>query len=346
MLAKKWEGVEMGDEGKKPDKWLVILVVAIVLLLSLTFYFLTPLLDGILMGIVFAYVAKPIKKKIESRTGRFLSSFISTLVILIPVSILLFYGIFQGIVQAVNILTHQEEFQAQIINALTEAGLSEDYISQIERLFPHLVTFISKNILQVSAINLTFKLIIFIMNFFISSIVCFYVLLDADRFVSRSVRILPEQYREAFSKFVEEVDEVFLGLWFGNFAVAVLIGIASIPFFLAFNIPYAALLSGLIFLAALIPVFAEWMVLIPVTVYLALQNVSTALWFISLGFVFLYLIPEIILRPHFVGYTSRIHPLLILLSFLGGGLVAGVTGFFLAPMLVAVGTALYNYYTS
>jgi predicted PurR-regulated permease PerM len=127
--------------------------------------------------------------------------------------------------------------------------------------------------------------------------------------------------------------------------VAVLIGIASIPFFLAFNIPYTALLSGLIFLAALIPVFAEWMVLLPVTIYLALENVYTAFWFISLGFVFLYLIPEIILRPHFVGYTSKIHPLLILLSFLGGGLVGGVTGFFLAPMVVGVGTALYNYYT-
>lgn len=336
----------MSGELKRPDKWLIVLIAAILALLVLTFYFLTPLLDGILMGIVFAYVAKPIKRRIEKKTGNLFSSFISTLIILIPVSILLFYGIFQGIVQAVNILTHQSQFQAQVIHALKEAGLSDEYISQIEALLPHLISFISKNILQVSAINLTFRLIIFIMNFLISSIVCFYVLLDADKFVSQSVRILPEQYREGFSKFVEEVDEVFLGLWFGNFAVAVLIGIASIPFFLAFKIPYTALLSGLIFLAALIPVFAEWMVLIPVTIYLALQNVYTAMWFISLGFIFLYLIPEIILRPHFVGYTSKVHPLLILLSFLGGGLVGGVTGFFLAPMLVAVGTALYNYYTS
>jgi predicted PurR-regulated permease PerM len=332
-------------EIRMPDKWLIVLVSAIIALIALTFYFLTPLLDGILMGIVFAYVAKPIKKRMEQRAGIFLSAFISTLLILIPVSILLFYGIFQGIVQAVNILTHQSEFHAKIVAALRETGISGEYISQIEALLPQFINFISKNILQVSALNLTFRLIIFIMNFLISSIVCFYVLLDADKFVSRSIRILPEQYREGFSKFVEEVDEVFLGLWFGNFAVAVLIGIASIPFFLAFNIPYTALLSGLIFLAALIPVFAEWMVLLPVTVYLALQNVYTAFWFISLGFVFLYLIPEIILRPHFVGYTSKIHPLLILLSFLGGGLVGGVTGFFLAPMVVGIGTALYNYYT-
>ncbi len=336
----------MKEESKKTDKWLIVLIVSILALLALTFYFLTPLLDGILMGIVFAYVAKPIKRKIENRAGKLLSSFISTLIILIPVSILLFYGIFQGIVQAVNILTHQAQFQAQIVNALREAGLSEDYISQIETLLPHFISFISKNVLQVSALNLTFRLIIFLMNFLISSIVCFYVLLDADKFVSQSVKILPEQYRDGFSKFVEEVDEVFLGLWFGNFAVAVLIGIASIPFFLVFNVPYTALLSGLIFLAALIPVFAEWMVLIPVTVYLAIQNFYTALWFISLGFVFLYLILEVILIPHFVSYTSRVHPLLILLSFIGGGLVGGVTGFFLAPMLVAVGTALYNYYTS
>jgi predicted PurR-regulated permease PerM len=327
------------------DKWLFILIAGIVLLLGLIFYFLTPLLDGILMGIVFAYVAKPLMRRLEKKVNRFVASLFSTMIILIPVSILLFYGIFQGVTQAINLITHQYEFQTQIISVLRDAGVGEEYIEQIKAVFPQITGFISKNILQVSAINMTLRFITFIMNFFISSIVCFYILLDGEKFISRSIRILPEEYRKGFSKFVEEIDNVLFGLWFGNFAVAVMIGIASIPFFLAFGIPYTALLSGLIFLAALIPVFAEWMVLLPVAFYLALKSIFSAAWFLILGFIFLYLIPEIILRPYFVGYTSKVHPLLILLSFLGGGLVGGVTGFFLAPMLVAIGTALYNYYT-
>jgi predicted PurR-regulated permease PerM len=339
----------MGMSEKKlviADKWLLLLVVCIISLLALIFYFMTPLLDGILMGIVFAYVAKPLMRRLEKKLNRFFSSLLSTLIILIPVSILMFYGIFQGVTQAINLITHQSEFQAQLIQVLRTAGLREEYVQQIHNIFPQISSFISKNILQVSAINLTIKFITFIMNFLISSIVCFYILLDGEKFISRSIKILPEEYRDGFSKFVEEIDNVLLGLWFGNFAVAVMIGIASIPFFLAFQIPYTALLSGLIFLAALIPVFAEWMVLLPVAFYLALNNPISAVWFLILGFIFLYILPEIVLRPYFVGYTSKVHPLLILLSFIGGGLVGGVTGFFLAPMLSAIGTALYNYYTT
>ncbi len=330
---------------KENNKWLVILATGLLGLIALTFYYLTPLLEGILMGVVFAYVAKPVKKRIEGKIGGLFASLISTLIILVPVSILLFYGIFQGITQAINLLTHQAELQNELVNVLREAGVNEDYISEIRDLLPQVANFLTNNVIQVSAINLTFKLIFSIMNFLISSIVCFYVLLDGENFISRSVRILPENYQKGFKAFLDELDNVFLGLWFGNFAVAVMIGIASIPFFLAFSIPYTPLLSGLIFLAALIPVFAEWMVLVPVALYLAFHNLTSALWFTLIGFIFLYLIPEIILRPYFVGYTSKIHPLLILLSFIGGGIVGGVTGFFLAPMLVALLTAVYNYYT-
>ncbi len=146
--------------------------------------------------------------------------------------------------------------------------------------------------------------------------------------------------------FFDELDRTFTNLWFGNFVAALLIGIASIPYFIYFEIPYAPLLSGLMFLAALIPVFAEWMIILPVSVYLFFTDPLKAVWFLAIGGIFLYIIPELVLRPYFVGYTSKVHPLVLMVSFIGGGLVAGVSGFFLTPMLAALLTAIYNYYTS
>ncbi|MGZ8898420.1 MAG: AI-2E family transporter [Halobacteriota archaeon] len=58
----------------------------------------------------------------------------------------------------------------------------------------------------------------------------------------------------------------------------------------------------------------------------------------------LYIIPQLMLRPYFVGKASRIHPLLILLAFLGGGIVGGLAGFFLAPIAVGVVVAAYSVY--
>ena len=235
-------------------------------------------------------------------------------------------------------------FEERLIEVLTNAGIEKEYIEQIRGIFPSLLSII-QNTLRISAFGVTVRAIMFLMNFLISTIVCFYALIDSENFIERTMRILPEDRREEFSKFIKEVDDTFLGLWFGNFIVAMLIGLASIPFFIYFNIPFTPLLSGLMFLAALIPIFAEWMILLPVAAYLATQSLSTAIWFLVIGFTFLYFLPEIILRPYFVGYTSKIHPLVLMLAFIGGAVMGGVAGFFIAPMVAGLITAVYHYYT-
>ena len=328
----------------KWDKWLLVLVISVLAIVILTLYFFSPLMDGIVMGVVFAYVGKPIKGRMEKFMGSFASSILTTLLITIPLFVFFFYGLFQGLNQLVFILTNQETLVTGITSILKEVGVQERYISEIQGSIPMLYSILQENV-KLSAFDVTKKFVMFVMNFIISAIVCFYTLQDADRFISKLLTVVPESRRGELKKFVEEVDRTFVGLWFGNFVVAMLIGMASIPFFLAFNIPYTPLLSGLMFLAALIPVFAEWMVLAPVAIYLLFRDVIQAIWFTVLGVTFLYFLPEVILRPQFVGYTARIHPLVLLLAFLGGALMGGVSGFFLAPMIAGVLTATYNYYT-
>ncbi len=326
------------------DKWVIVLFISIIALLILTFLFFYPLIDGIVMGIVFAYVAKPIKNSIRPKTGRITSSLISTLVIILPISFLMFYGAFRGIDQLIHIITHQQDYTQSLMNTLMDAGIDKGYLLEIQSILFSMVSVV-QNTLRISAIDVTLRTIMFILNFLISTIVCYYVLLDGDNFIERLLRVVPEDRRSELRRFISEVDETFLGLWFGNFVVALLIGLASIPYFLAFNIPFTPLLSGLMFLAALIPVFAEWMVLVVVAFFLALTDAWLALWFITIGLIFLYILPELILRPHFVGYTSKIHPLVLMLAFIGGAIAGGVAGFFVAPMIAGLMTAVYNYYT-
>jgi len=324
-------------------KWAIALLAGVLTIVALTFYFFLPLLDGIVMGIVFSYVAKPVKKRLEKKVGRIFSSAIATFVIMIPIFFLMFYGIFQGVNQAIYILTHQSELEANIVEILKDAGISEEYIQRILEYIPSLVAII-KSRFELSAFDVTKRFIMFLMNFVISAIVCYYALVDGERFIENTLKLLPENRREEFGKFVKEIDETFLGLWFGNFVVAMMIGFTSIPFFMFFKIPLTPLLSGLMFLAALIPIFAEWMIILPVAFYLATKSVTTAIWFLIFGVIFLYIIPEIIVRPYFVGYTSKIHPLVLMLAFIGGAVVGGIAGFFIAPMIAGLITAVYNYY--
>lgn len=329
---------------KDETKWAIALILSVSIVIVLTFYFFLPLLDGIVMGIVFSYVAKPIKKKLERKIGRILSSAIATLIIVIPIFFLMFYGIFQGINQVIYIITHQSELEANIAKILRDAGVGEEYVERILEYIPSLIALV-KSKFELSAFDVTKRFLMFLINFVISAIVCYYALVDGERFIKNTLRLLPKDRRDEFGKFIKEIDETFLGLWFGNFVVAMLIGFSSIPFFMYFKIPLTPLLSGLMFLAALIPIFAEWMIILPVSFYLAVtKSVTTAIWFLVIGVVFLYFIPEIIIRPYFVGYTSRIHPLVLMLAFIGGAVVGGIAGFFIAPMIAGLITAIYNYY--
>ena len=322
--------------------WTLVLLLSILVVLALTFYFFTPLLDGIVMGVVFAYVAKPVKRKIE-HVGRIKASVIATAIVILPISVLMFYGLIQGLNQAIYLITHYKVIESGILNILSKMGIEEgeEYVKWISSN----VFSILQSSIQPSAVEITKKATLLILNFFISIVVCFYALADMENFVRRTTSVVPEDRRDEFRRFVEEIDVTFESLWFGNFVVAILIGLVSLPFFLYFNVPFAPLLSGLMFLAALIPIFAEWMIILPVSLYLLLVDVGRGLSFLLIGVVFLYVLPELILRPYFVGYTSKIHPLVLMLAFIGGGLVGGISGFFIAPMIVGLATAIYNYYT-
>ena len=307
-------------------------IAVIIAVFALFLYLISPLLDGIVMGIAFAYVARPIHEKLKAKIGEASSALISTVAIAVPVFFFFFYGFFQGITQLVYILSNYD-----IVDLVSEYAGSSKLISM---LINQAITFLSGKIGDL-AVKITTKFISFVTNFVISVIVCYYISLDGRRVAEKVVGMWKN---EELSKFFNEIDETLTGLWFGNFIAALLIGLASMPYFVIFGIPYASLLSGLMFLAALIPVFAEWMVIIPVAVYLYFIDPIKALWFTIVGAVFFYIIPELILRPYFVGYTSKVHPLLLLVSFIGGSIVAGVTGFFLTPMLAAILSVVYRYF--
>lgn len=312
---------------------MIILVLAVA-------YFFSPLFDGIIMGMAFAYAAKPIKNKLKNIP---FSSLFATLIIVIPVFFLLFYGVYTGISQAIYVLTHLKEYQQYFAETLEKHGIKIDerIHSYIESIFNYL-----QNRLSGSAVELTTGAVLILLNFLISAIVCYYFLTSSEHIFSRVVYIVPEERREDLKKFIFEVDKTLTSLWFGNFVFALLMGLASLPFFIIFKVPFAPLLSALMFLAALIPVFAEWMVILPVGVYLILKDLWTGVTFLIIGVIFFYMIPELFIRPYFVGTRAKIHPVLLMLAFIGGGLVAGIKGFFLAPIVVAIVVTTFNYVTS
>ncbi len=319
------------------DKKKALYLGASLAVLLAVLYFFYPLLDGIVLGIVFAYVANPAKKRMEKRIGNRKASLLATLLIIAPIVVILLLGLLEGASQAIVLVQNLD-------------GLIERFYEYLSALNPRLEEFFASGLSWATDATRSFLqslpvleyatgVVMLALNGFIAVFSCYYLLADGKRLSDA----LKQKLSERAFHMLEASSERISGVFVGSFYFSIFMALVSIPFLIYFDISFWAIASGLIFLAALIPVFAEWMIIVALSFYVLLIGGAIPFAaFLIIGIVFLYFLPEFFLRPVLVGGYSNTHPLLLFLAFIGGGLAFGISGFFLAPMAVCVATVLWE----
>jgi predicted PurR-regulated permease PerM len=309
-------------DGKRIVKFVLLIAV-----LGILVFYLSPLLDGIALGIVFAYVARPIMVRIPIKK-RWISSIISTLIIVIPISLILVLSLYDLGLWAIE---EWDEIYAEITETI---ALLPEPIGEFLRALP---AGMGREILSADQAS---GAIMLILNFLLSILLCYYLLLEGDKVAN----FMKELLHIDDPDLIKNCDQTVSGIYIGSFYTSFIVVGLTVPFLVIFRIPHAPSILGLMFLAALIPVLAEWMILLIPLTHLALEGepLEVMVAFIIAGAIFLYIIPELMIRPWLTGRRGRIHPLLMLFAFIGGGLAGGVGGFFLAPMFAGILMVLYR----
>ena len=131
----------------------------------------------------------------------------------------------------------------------------------------------------------------------------------------------------------------------GSLAIACIQGILAGIGFLIFGVPNAALWGISTAVAALIPGVGTSLVLVPAVIYLfAIGSVAPAVGLLLWGALLVGLIDNF-LAPRLMGKGAQLHPLVILLSVLGGIVLYGPVGIFLGPLTISFLFAVYTVYT-
>ena len=177
---------------------------------------------------------------------------------------------------------------------------------------------------------------------FLALVVSIYLLLDFDKLSEAVLGLFPDSYDRDVSKLMDQTSDVWqaflrgqliLGLVIGSAVAAILsiigmrfaLGLGLIAGLLEFVPIFGPVLSGAI--AALVALFQpeNWLGLSP-------------LWYAVLVVGLFAIIQQIennILVPRIIGHSLNIHPLLVLLSVLAGGILGGVLGVLLAAPIFA-----------
>lgn len=312
-------------------KWLHIIVALALVFLAV--YLLSPLLDGLVLGVVFAYVARPVRDLFGER--RRIGSLAGTVCIAGPLSAVFALGALEVLNQIRWLEDHRGEIFEAAVEFVSRLHIPQTIFDEISRGMENLLGIGMHLLASMPVFSLGTAVTLGAVNFLISLCVCYFVLLEKERLAEVSMSYLNPESGDFNRRCLARIDSTLTGIYVGSIYTAIAGGVTSVAIFYFFDVPRPFALACIVFLAGMVP-FMTWLVFIPTALsrYIEHGPTDAALFFLA-GSILVH-VAELVIRPYIVSARSSLHPLLVLLSFLGGGLVAGIAGFFLAPAMVGV----------
>lgn len=179
---------------------------------------------------------------------------------------------------------------------------------------------------------------------FFSLFVFFYFLKDGPSIKEAMLTWSPLERHET-DNVLDRLHDATASMLRGSLIVAICQGVLAGVGFYIFGLPQAALWSLVAGVASLVPIVGTAIVAVPAVFYLFLQAdifnaVGLALWcFFAIGSVDNFILPSVS-NPR----KGHLHPLLVLLSIIGGIVFFGPIGFLAGPMALSFLYALLSIY--
>lgn len=182
------------------------------------------------------------------------------------------------------------------------------------------------------------------LKFFLFFIALYYLLRDGAKLKAKLVELSPlrDMYDEQiFDRLELAVNSVIKG----NLTIALLQGILTGIGFAIFGVPNSFLWGTVAALAALIPGLGTGLIFVPTVLFMFFTgNEPAALGLAIWGLLAVGLIDNF-LGPQLIGRGVNLHPLLVLLSVLGGLAFFGPIGLFLGPLSISLLFAFLSIYS-
>lgn len=170
--------------------------------------------------------------------------------------------------------------------------------------------------------------------FVIFAIALYYFLADGTYLIRATERLIPvhvEYQRQMLGQFSKVVRAVVMATFFAALAQSV----ATIVALWMFGFDHLLVLFVLCLLMSMIPMLGTWLVWLPCAIYLAWQgHWMQAAVLAVYGTVFVGMLDNLV-RTYVLNTDVKLHPLLALISVLGGLQVMGLWGMFVGPIVAS-----------
>ncbi len=316
----------------------------------LSFFVLSPYIPALFLAGVFAVVFQPAHERLQ-KVFRGKETLPALLVVLIVFFLILtpfvYLGIqlFQEIISLYGTLTAGSSIVVAVNHLLVVA---ENYIQQFIpdfKMQANAMVYLEEALrFAASNLNTFFSgLVAVVFQLVLIVVATFFLLRDGSKLRQFAIRWspLPDQYDKSI---IAKVELAVTSVVKGSLLTAIMQGFFVGVGFAIFGIPNPVLWGVVGTICALIPLLGTGIITIPAGAWLLYTgHISSGIGLILWG-VFLVGLIDNILRPFFINRGVDVHPLLILLSVLGGLAYFGPVGFLAGPIILAFFFTLLNIY--
>lgn len=228
-----------------------------------------------------------------------------------------------------------------MLDWLAERNVSEEEVTAlITQRLQQLAAYLARQGGQFAA-NLLFMLF----DLFVTLFATFYLFRDGGELLNRIRRALPldPHVREGLFYIAQNV--LYASVFSGLVVAAVQGALGGLIFWLV-GIGAPVLWAIVMAFLSLLPVLGAWMVWVPAAIYLLLTGgYLRAVILIAFGALVIGTVDNV-LRPILLSGRAQMNGLLVFISILGGVAAFGLLGIVLGPILVALGSAVLEFYTT
>ncbi len=211
-------------------------------------------------------------------------------------------------------------------------------VSDVASYVQPFITGITSNIFAIFSNTLSF-----ILGFVIILLGMYYLLKDGPE-LRRQVLALSPLADEDDTSILDRIIDAIKGVAYGQFVMALIKGVIGSLIFFLLGLPAPIFWGAMIALTNFIPGIGTALVTVPFIIYLFAVGrmwsgfVLSAVSLLAIGLI------DNFLMPHVMRSRIKIHPLLILLSILGGLHLFGAFGIFFGPITLSITIALIDIY--
>lgn len=217
------------------------------------------------------------------------------------------------------------------------AAMGEDLINIVGQITGSLVS---------QVLDITMGVTSTIVNLFMGTLIAIYILLSKEKLSIQSKKIIYAFLNENFADKIMDLAKIsdfkFTKFVSGQCIEAVILGTLCFIGMSIFRMPYALLISTIIGVTALVPIFGALIGTIPSVFIIFMVNPMTAIWFIVLIIV-IQQIEGNLIYPMVVGNSIGLSAIWVLFAITVGGSTFGVLGILIGIPLFGV---IYTVFSS